>query len=66
MTLDPKTIAAILLSERPDRDGTKWSDGARDEWSTVVLAFDRALSAAHKEAGESYDYGSFLNACGYR
>lgn len=60
LTLDPKQIAAVLRSERPERDGTRWADGACDEWSTVALAFRRALVRAGLRAE---DADAFMDAC---
>lgn len=53
-------IASVLLSERPDRDGTRWADGARDEWSTVVLKMADAL----KITNAAFNRTRFLAACG--
>ena len=54
-------IAAIMLSEKPDREsGNRWSDGARDEWSTTVLAFASRLASTNP----GFDRARFLAACG--
>jgi hypothetical protein len=53
-------IASVLLSERPDRDGTRWADGARDEWSTIVLKMADALGLVNA----AFDRSRFLAACG--
>ena len=53
-------IAEALRVERPDRDGTRWADGARDEWSTVVLRLARALAGSNPR----FDKDRFLEACG--
>ena len=53
-------IAAVLLKERPDRDGTPWANGARDEWSTIVLA----MAALCQSQNPRFDRARFLAACG--
>jgi hypothetical protein len=53
-------IAETLKNERPDRDGTKWADGARDLWSTTVLAFANALATKNPR----FDKERFFDACG--
>ena len=54
-------IAAIMLSEKPDREpGNRWSDGARNEWSTTVLAFASRLASTNP----GFDRARFLAACG--
>jgi hypothetical protein len=58
-SLSAERIAAVLLSERPTRDGSKWADGARDEWSTTVLAFALALFGPDGAARSA-----FVRACG--
>lgn len=63
-----EAIARTLREERPDRDGTRWADGARDEWSTTVLAF---ASLCHDSSNltpngnRAFDRERFLRACGY-
>lgn len=41
--LTSSQLAYILRNQRPDRDGTRHADGARDEWETVRLAIRKAL-----------------------
>ncbi len=53
-------ISAVLRAERPERDGTKWADGARDLWSTTVLNMARALA----KDSPRFDKDRFLKACG--
>jgi hypothetical protein len=55
-----ESIADVLKRERPDRDGTRWAAGARDEWSTIVLQF-AAMCAAQNAR---FDRARFLIACG--
>jgi hypothetical protein len=54
-------IARTLKDERPDRDGTRWADGARDEWSTTVLAFTSLCAGSNP----LFDRDRFLKAAGY-
>lgn len=62
---DFEMIAAVLLSERPDVEpaGAKpgWYAGARDEWSTMVLAFSGRLAGTSPR----FDAARFLDAAGY-
>ncbi len=53
-------ISEVLKNERPERDGTKWADGARDLWSTTVLNMARALA----KDSPRFDKDRFLKACG--
>lgn len=57
---DYQLIASALLAEKPDRDGTAWANGARDEWSTVVLRFAQVLQGTNP----GFDRARFLAACG--
>ena len=58
---DFEAIAAVLMSERPDREpGHRWSDGARDLWSTSCLAFASMLATQNPR----FDRARFLAACG--
>jgi hypothetical protein len=57
---DFELIATTLRHERPDRDGSRWADGARDAWSTIVLQFADALATTNR----SFDRARFLAACG--
>ena len=54
-------IAAVLLSEKPPRvAGDRWSDGARDEWSTIVLN----MASMCAKQNPRFDRDRFLSACG--
>lgn len=53
-------ISDVLKNERPDRDGTRWADGARDEWSTIAMNIARALASDNPR----FDRARFLKACG--
>ena len=53
-------VANVLRSERPTRDSTLWSDGACDEWSTIVLSMARAFQGTNPR----FDRAKFLDACG--
>lgn len=57
---DFELIAATLRQERPDRDGSKWADGARDSWSTTVLHFASTLATTN----HAFDRARFIKACG--
>ncbi len=53
-------IAETLRDERPERDGTAWANGARDEWSTIVLRFANRLAGTNG----NFNRAAFLAACG--
>jgi hypothetical protein len=58
---DFEMIASTLKSEMPEREpGNRWSDGARDEWSTTCLAFASMLASTNPR----FDRARFLAACG--
>lgn len=55
-----EAIAAVLKHERPDRDGSKWADGARDEWSTIVMRMADMCAAQNAQ----FKRDRFYTACG--
>jgi hypothetical protein len=63
---DYKKIAEVLREERPERQQDhkdfailQWSNGARDEWETIIIRMARMLAADNPR----FDKKKFLAAC---